>query len=75
MPPLRYVFKKKGLSETAVQKALAKTASKERQQPLYNISSYTFARLLGDADGAKVSIAAITDVLQAVRAHSTLVSE
>lgn len=31
--------------------------------------------LLGDADGAKVSIAAITDVLQAVRTNSVLVSE
>src|SRR5713101_3366762 len=37
-------LKKKGLSEAAVQKALAKIASKDRVQPLYNISLFTFQR-------------------------------
>lgn len=42
-------LKKKGLSEAAVQKTLAKIASKDRVQPLYNISPYTFQKLLGEA--------------------------
>jgi len=44
-------LKNKGLSQTAIEKALAKTASKDRDQPLYNISRYTFQKLLGDPDG------------------------
>jgi DNA-binding transcriptional MerR regulator len=31
--------------------ALAKVASKDRQQPLYNISPFTFAKLIGDPNG------------------------
>ena len=42
-------LKAKGLSEAAVQKALAQKASKDRQQPLYNISKFeNFQALLGD---------------------------
>ena len=42
-------LKAKGLSEAAVQKALAQKASKDRQQPLFNISQFTnFQALLGD---------------------------
>lgn len=44
-------LKKKGLSEAAVQKTLAKIASKDRVQPLYNISPYSFQKLLGDPNG------------------------
>ncbi|AWO95298.1 SAM-dependent DNA methyltransferase [Bradyrhizobium diazoefficiens] len=51
-------LKKKGLSEAAVQKTLAKTASKDRLQPLYNISPYTFERLLGDPNGLAKNLTA-----------------
>jgi type I restriction enzyme M protein len=44
-------LKKKGLSDASVEKALAKTASKDRHQPLYNVSRYTFTKLLGDPNG------------------------
>ena len=44
-------LKKRGLSDAAVEKALAKIASKERHQPLYNVSPYNFTKLLGDANG------------------------
>ncbi len=51
-------LRKKGLSDTAVQKALARIASKDRQQPLYNISSYTFTKLLGDPNGLAKNLTA-----------------
>lgn len=51
-------LKKKGLSEAAVQKALAKIASKDRDQPLYNISPYTFQKLLGDPNGLAKNLTA-----------------
>jgi type I restriction enzyme M protein len=51
-------FKKKGLSETAIEKALAKAASKDRDQPLYNISRFTFQKLLGDPDGIAKNLTA-----------------
>ncbi len=51
-------LKKKGLSEAAVQKTLAKIASKDRVQPLYNISPYTFQKLLGDPNGLAKNLAA-----------------
>lgn len=44
-------FKKKGLKDAALDKALAKAATKDRQQPLYNISPYTFTKLVGDPNG------------------------
>lgn len=51
-------LKKKGLSEAAVQKTLAKIASKDRVQPLYNISPYTFQKLLGDPNGLAKNLTA-----------------
>jgi type I restriction enzyme M protein len=51
-------LKKKGLSQTAIEKALAKTASKDRDQPLYNISRFTFQKLLGDPDGLAKNLTA-----------------
>ena len=51
-------LKNKGLSQTAIEKALAKTASKDRNQPLYNISRYTFQKLLGDPDGLAKNLTA-----------------
>lgn len=44
-------FKKKGLKDAALDKALAKAATKDRQQPLYNVSPYTFKKLIGDPNG------------------------
>jgi type I restriction enzyme M protein len=41
-------LKARKLSPEAVEKALARVASKERKQPLFNISPYTFAKLLGE---------------------------
>jgi type I restriction enzyme M protein len=40
----------KGLKDKALHSALARVASKDRKQPLYNISNYTFRRLLEDAE-------------------------
>ncbi len=37
-----------GHSEEAIHKILGKTASSEREQPLYNVSQYDFEKLLGD---------------------------
>src|ERR1700730_9566480 len=51
-------LKKKGLSDAAVEKALAKIASKDRHQPLYNVSPYTFKKLLGDANGLAKNLTA-----------------
>jgi type I restriction enzyme M protein len=42
--------KAQGLPERAVHGMLAKTAAKERSQPLYNVSPFTFNKLLGDSD-------------------------
>lgn len=44
-------LKARGLSEDAITKILGQTASEGREQPLYNTSPFTFARLLADADG------------------------
>ena len=41
-------LKAKKLSPEAIEKALAKVASKDRKQPLFNTSKYTFRKLLGD---------------------------
>src|ERR1019366_7522054 len=51
-------LKKKGLSEEAVQKTLAKVASKDRSEPLYNISPYTFKKLLDDSAGLAKNLTA-----------------
>lgn len=40
----------RGFKNKALHTALAKTASKERRLPLYNISKYTFRKLLDDPD-------------------------
>ncbi|KZY35699.1 DNA methyltransferase, partial [Alcanivorax sp. HI0044] len=40
----------KGLEGKALHKALARKASKDRKHPLYNISPYTFEKLLADPD-------------------------
>src|ERR1700726_3384661 len=45
------VLKAKKLSPEAIQKALAKVASKDRKQPLFNVSPFPFAKLLGDPAG------------------------
>jgi type I restriction enzyme M protein len=44
-------LKAKKLSPEAIEKALAKVASKDREQPLFNTSRYTFQKLLGESAG------------------------
>ena len=44
-------LKAQELPERAIHLRLAKLAAKDRQQPLYNLSPYTFERLLKDPDG------------------------
>jgi type I restriction enzyme M protein len=44
-------LKAKKLSPEAIEKALAKVASRDRKQPLFNVSKYTFAKLLGEPAG------------------------
>ncbi len=39
----------KGIVGPALEKALARIAAKDRKQPLYNTSGFTFEKLLGDA--------------------------
>lgn len=41
-------LKAQGHSEDAIHKILGKTASGDRDQPLYNVSQYDFEKLLGD---------------------------
>jgi type I restriction enzyme M protein len=43
------VLKAKKLSPEAIEKALAKIASKDRKQSLFNVSPYTFPKLLGES--------------------------
>lgn len=43
-------LKEKGLKDNALHTALAKSASKDRKHPLYNISKYTFKKLLEDPE-------------------------
>jgi type I restriction enzyme M protein len=50
-------LKAKKLSPEAIEKALAKVASKDRKQPLFNTSKYTFRKLLGDASFRDVASA------------------
>jgi type I restriction enzyme M protein len=61
------VLKKKGLSEAAIEKTLAKVASKDRQQPVYNVSRFTFPKLLGDPEGIAKNLAVCTN--QPSRCH------
>ena len=42
-------LKARKLSPEATEKALARVASKNRKQPLFNISPYTFTKLLGES--------------------------
>jgi type I restriction enzyme M protein len=51
-------LKKKGMSEEATQKGLAKVAAKDRKQPLYNISPYTFQLMLNDPNGLAKNLGA-----------------
>ncbi|WP_291565530.1 type I restriction-modification system subunit M N-terminal domain-containing protein [Bradyrhizobium sp.] len=44
-------LKAKKLSPEAIVKALAKVASKDRKQALFNTSKYTFRKLLGEPQG------------------------
>jgi type I restriction enzyme M protein len=43
-------LKAQGLPDRAIHGKLAKIAAKDRSQPLYNVSPFTFAKLLGDPD-------------------------
>jgi type I restriction enzyme M protein len=54
----RQALTKKGLSAAGIEKALAKVASKDRQQPLYNVSPFTFTKLLGDPNGLAKNLTA-----------------
>jgi len=51
-------LKAKKLSPEAIEKALAKVASKDRKQPLFNTSKYTFVKLLGDSAGIAKNLTA-----------------
>jgi type I restriction enzyme M protein len=50
--------KEKGMLDAAFEAALAKAASRDRKQPLYNVSRYTFTRLLGDPNGLAKNLTA-----------------
>ena len=43
-------LKDRGLKDKALDKALSKFASKDRKEPLYNVSKYTFKRLMEDPE-------------------------
>lgn len=47
----------KGTPEKAMHKLLGKAADPKRKHPLYNISPYTFAKLLGDAENIAPNLA------------------
>ncbi len=49
-------LKAQGLEGDALHKVLARKASGDRQQPLYNISDFTFTKLLGDPDGIAANL-------------------
>jgi type I restriction enzyme M protein len=44
-------LEKTNLTGEALEKALSRVAGGDRSQPLYNISEFTFGKLLGDAEG------------------------
>lgn len=48
----------RGLEGDALHKILARKASKDREQPLYNISPYTFEKLLNDPDNIAPNLVA-----------------
>lgn len=48
----------RGLSDEAVHKALARVASPDRNQPLYNVSAYTFPTLLDEPDAVARNLTA-----------------
>jgi type I restriction enzyme M protein len=50
--------KEKDMSDAAFEAALAKAASRDRKQPLYNVSRYTFTKLLGDPNGLAKNLTA-----------------
>jgi type I restriction enzyme M protein len=49
-------LKAKGLEGDALHKVLARKASKDRNQPLYNISPYTFEKLLADPENIATNL-------------------
>src|SRR5262249_32157366 len=51
-------LKNKGLSDAAVETALAKIASRKRHQPLHNVSRYTFTKLIGDGGAVGKAVVA-----------------
>jgi type I restriction enzyme M protein len=51
-------LKSKKLSPEAIEKALAKIANKDRKQPLFNLSRFTFTKLLGDSSGIAKNLTA-----------------
>lgn len=51
-------LKAQGMPEEAMKRLLAKAADPDRRQPLYNTSSYTFQRLLGDPENIAPNLAA-----------------
>ena len=51
-------LKAKPLSKEAIEKTLGRIASKDRQQPLYNVSPFTFRKLLGDPSGLAKNLTA-----------------
>lgn len=48
-------------SEEAIHKILGKTATNDREQPLYNISQYDFGKLLGDPNNIARNLVAYID--------------
>lgn len=48
-------------SEEAIHKILGKTATDDREQPLYNISQYDFGKLLGDPNNIARNLVAYID--------------
>ena len=49
-------LKARGLEGDALHKVLARKASKDRNQPLYNISPYTFEKLLADPENIATNL-------------------
>jgi type I restriction enzyme M protein len=51
-------LKKQKMPQEALDRILSKKADKKRKQPLYNISPFTFERLLGDAENIAPNLVA-----------------
>jgi hypothetical protein len=47
-----------GTPENAIPRLLTRAVDKDRKQPLYNISAYTFAKLLGDSENIAPNLVA-----------------